>query len=148
VLGVRDGVLLHSLSPIDFRSVAQVVERTEPQEIYNLSGQSSVGLSFTQPAETIESIVLGTLNLLEAVRLVDKTIRFYNAGSSEIFGDIGNVAATDPQPIARRVPMGWPRQPQFPLLPTIGSPMDCSLVQGYCSIMNRHCDPSASLRAR
>ena len=105
-LGVRDSVSLHSLSPADFRSVAQVVERTAPQEIYNLSGQSSVGLSFTQPAETIESIVLGTLNLLEAVRSVDKTIRFYNAGSSEIFGDIGGVAATESTAYRPKSPYG------------------------------------------
>jgi len=62
-LGVRDRVQLHSVSPADFCSVAQAIKNIEPDEIYNLSGQSSVALSFTQPIETIESIALGTLNV-------------------------------------------------------------------------------------
>src|SRR5579871_136368 len=65
-LGIRDKVHLSSMSPTDFRSVVQTVERVAPDEIYNLSGQSSVALSFTQPAETMDSIISGTLNLLEA----------------------------------------------------------------------------------
>src|SRR6266508_184850 len=69
-LGIQDRVTLHSMSPVDVQSVIQVVERVAPQEIYDLSGQSSVALSFTQPAETLESIVLGTLNMLEAMRRV------------------------------------------------------------------------------
>ena len=105
-LGLRDRVTLHSLSPVDFRSVSQVVETVAPREIYNLSGQSSVGLSFTQPAETIESIVMGTLNLLEAVRLVNPKIRVYNAGSSEIFGDTGGAAANESTAFRPRSPYG------------------------------------------
>jgi GDPmannose 4,6-dehydratase len=60
-----------------------------------LSGQSSVGLSFNQPVETLESIVTGTLNLLEGIRFLERPIKFYNAGSSECFGDIGDQAATE-----------------------------------------------------
>jgi GDPmannose 4,6-dehydratase len=56
-LGIRDDVQLHSMSPVDFRSVLQTIQRVKPDDVYNLSGQSSVGLSFTQPAETIESII-------------------------------------------------------------------------------------------
>ena len=93
-LGVGEQVILHSLSPWDFRSVMQVLEKARPDEIYNLSGQSSVALSFTQPTETIESIIFGTLNLLEAMRMVGPQMRLYNAGSSESFGDI-TVAAAD-----------------------------------------------------
>ncbi len=52
----------------DFRSVFQALIRIQPDEIYNLGGQSSVGLSFEQPVETMESITIGTLNLLEAIR--------------------------------------------------------------------------------
>jgi GDPmannose 4,6-dehydratase len=104
--GLLDRITLHSLSPVDFRSVMQVVQAAAPQEIYNLSGQSSVGLSFTQPAETLESIVMGTLNLLEAVRLVNPDIRIYNAGSSEIFGDTGGVAANEATAFRPRSPYG------------------------------------------
>jgi GDPmannose 4,6-dehydratase len=106
VFGLRNRVTLHSLSPVDFRSVMQVVEAAAPQEIYNLSGQSSVGLSFTQPAETLESILMGTLNLLEAVRLVNPKIRIYNAGSSEIFGDTGGAAANEATAFRPRSPYG------------------------------------------
>src|SRR5438093_7404663 len=65
-LGICDKVALHSMSPADFQSVAQVTEGVAPDEIYNLSGQSSVSLSFTQPAVT--GIALGTLNMLETLR--------------------------------------------------------------------------------
>ena len=105
-LGIRDRVTLHSLSPIDVRSVVHTVEHVQPQEIYNLSGQSSVGLSFTQPAETIESIVTGTLNILEALRQIGGKIRFYNAGSSEIFGDTGGQPASERTAFRPKSPYG------------------------------------------
>jgi GDPmannose 4,6-dehydratase len=88
----------------DFRSVLQVIRKTAPHEIYNLAGQSSVGLSFQQPVETLESISVATLNLLEAIRFVEQPIRFYNAGSSECFGDTGGAAATETTPFRPRSP--------------------------------------------
>jgi GDPmannose 4,6-dehydratase len=86
-LGIRNSVTAHSANPIDFRSVIQVIERTAPDHVYNLGGQSSVGLSFEQPIETYESIVVATLNILESIRFLKRSIRFYNAASSECFGD-------------------------------------------------------------
>src|SRR5947208_16480449 len=65
-LGICDKIALHSMSPTDFQSVMQVIEDVAPDEIYNLSGQSSVSLSFTQPVETLAGIALGTLNMLES----------------------------------------------------------------------------------
>src|SRR5438309_6494643 len=94
-LGISDKVALHSMSPADFQSVAQVIESVAPDEIYNLSGQSSVSLSFTQPAETLAGIALGTLNMLESLRRLGGRGRFYNAGSSECFGDTGTRAANE-----------------------------------------------------
>lgn len=94
-LGVRERVALRSMAPTDFRSVLEAVEWAAPDEIYSLSGQSSVGLSFDQPAQTLESIVLGTLNLLEAVRLRGGTARVYHASSSECFGDLAGEPATE-----------------------------------------------------
>jgi hypothetical protein len=88
----------------DFRRVLQTVLRVEPDEIYNLAGQSSVGLSFEQPVEAIESIALGTLNLLEAIRFVGRPIRFYNAGSSECLGDTGGAPADEQTPFRPRSP--------------------------------------------
>ncbi|MCK9283721.1 MAG: GDP-mannose 4,6-dehydratase [Rhodocyclaceae bacterium] len=104
-LGILEQVRILSMSPADFRSVLQVISTVQPQEIYNLAGQSSVGLSFGQPRETVESIVIGTLNLLEAIRSVDPAIRFFNAGSSECFGDIaGGLAADENTPFRPRSP--------------------------------------------
>ena len=95
-LGIRNDVETISATSTDFRSVLTAVRRSNPCEIYNLAGQSSVGLSFDQPAETIESILTGTLNILEAIRLQSiSEIRFYNAGSSECFGDTGDVSANE-----------------------------------------------------
>jgi GDPmannose 4,6-dehydratase len=91
-LGIRDRVALESVSLIDFRSVLQVLMKTEPDEVYNLAGQSSVALSFQQPVETLESIAQGTLNLLEAIRFTGRSIKLYNAGSSECFGDTSEPA--------------------------------------------------------
>lgn len=94
-LGIYDQVQFCSMAHNDFRSVLQTLSQVEPDEVYNLAGQSSVGLSFQQPVETLESIATGTLNLLEAVRFLDKPIRFYNAGSSECFGDLGEHGVAD-----------------------------------------------------
>jgi GDPmannose 4,6-dehydratase len=94
-LGIKSRLTLTSMSLIDFRSVLQVITKYQPVEIYNLAGQSSVGLSFSQPVETMESISGGVLNLLEAVRFLNKKIRIYNAGSGEVFGDTGNEPANE-----------------------------------------------------
>jgi GDPmannose 4,6-dehydratase len=88
----------------DFRSVLQTLSRTQPDEVYNLAGQTSVGLSFEQPVEAIESIATGTLNLLEALRFVDRPIRLYSAGSSECFGDTGTQTANENTPFRPRSP--------------------------------------------
>lgn len=104
VLGVRAAVALDSMVPTDFRSVLQALRRHRPDEVYFLAGQTSVGLSFEQPVETLDSISMGTLNLLEAIRFSDRPIRFYNAGSSECFGDTGDAPATEDTPFRPRSP--------------------------------------------
>ena len=103
-LGIDGRVRLESMAVTDFRSVLQIILKTSPAEIYNLAGQSSVGLSFQQPVETLESISIGTLNLLEAIRFVEQPIRFYNASSSECFGDTDGHAATEDTPFRPRSP--------------------------------------------
>ena len=94
-LGIFNQVKLTSMALNDFRSVLQAVTKIRPDEIYNLAGQSSVGLSFEQPVETMESISIGTLNMLEAIRFQGGNVKFYNAGSSECFGDTGQNAANE-----------------------------------------------------
>jgi GDPmannose 4,6-dehydratase len=86
-LGIKDQIHFLSMVPEDFRSVLVSLRKSSPDEVYYLAGQSSVGLSFEQPAETIQSISLGMLNVLEACRMINEDIRIYHAGSSETFGD-------------------------------------------------------------
>lgn len=94
-LGIRDSIRLYSMAPNDFRSVIQTLTKIAPDEIYNLAGQSSVALSFDQPVETLESISVSTLNLLEAIRFINLPIRLYNAGSSESFGNTSGLPACE-----------------------------------------------------
>ncbi|GAB3944203.1 GDP-mannose 4,6-dehydratase [Spirosoma harenae] len=112
-LGIRKNIQLVSISISDFRSVLQTLQRVKPDEVYNLAGQSSVGLSFEQPVETLESISVGTLNLLEAIRFSNLPIKFYNAGSSECFGDTGNLAADEMTPFRPRSPYGVAKAAAF-----------------------------------
>lgn len=103
-LGIREQVKLESMSLTDFRSVLQVLVKIQPDEVYNLAGQSSVGLSFDQPVETLESIATGTVNLLEAIRFTGAPIKLYNAGSSECFGETREGSASETTPFRPRSP--------------------------------------------
>ncbi len=103
-LGVDHQVEVVSMAPNDFRSVLQTITRCRPDEVYNLAGQTSVGLSFEQPVETIESIAIGVLNLLEAIRFANQPMRLYNAGSSECFGSTGEQPANEDTPFRPRSP--------------------------------------------
>ena len=103
-LGLLSNMQTASMAVNDFRSVLHTLRHFEPDEVYNLAGQTSVGLSFEQPVETMESIVSGTINFLEAIRFVDHPIRFYNAGSSECFGDTGDMTASECTPFKPQSP--------------------------------------------
>jgi GDPmannose 4,6-dehydratase len=112
-MGIRKDVQLASVALNDFRSVLQVLFKVQPDEIYNLAGQSSVSLSFEQPVETQESIYLGTLNLLEAIRFTGKAIKLYNASSSECFGDLGGQPATEETAFRPRSPYAVAKSAAF-----------------------------------
>lgn len=100
-IGVYDRVTLHSASLLEFRNLLQVIATVEPDEIYNLAGQTSVALSFEQPIEALESIGSGTFQILEVIRYLKAPIRFYNASSSESFGDIADGEAADESTLFR-----------------------------------------------
>jgi GDPmannose 4,6-dehydratase len=112
-LGLRDQVNFTSITLNDFRSVLQALIKIQPDEVYNLAGQTSVALSFDQPVETMESISIGTLTLLEAIRFSELPIKFYNAGSSECFGDIIGAAANEQTPFAPRSPYAVAKSAAF-----------------------------------
>lgn len=88
-LGIAEQVTLHALDPQEAPAVTALFDAVRPQEIYHLAAQSSVGLSFRQPRETTESIVGGTLNVLDALRVLGLPARLFNAASAECFGDTG-----------------------------------------------------------
>ena len=102
-LGVKNRVRLCSMVTSDFRSVLTVLQRVDADEIYNLAGQTSVGMSFEYPVETFDSILIGTMNLLECIRLLKKPVKFYNAGSSEVYGNT-NGPANEETPFRPRSP--------------------------------------------
>jgi len=103
-LGIHGEVEVGSVALNDFRSVLQALNKVRPDEIYNLAGQSSVGLSFEQPVETFESVSIGTLNLLEAIRFIGQPMKLYNACSSECFGNTEGLPATEETPFKPRSP--------------------------------------------
>jgi GDPmannose 4,6-dehydratase len=93
-LAIADQVTIHPAAVQDFAAVLGIIRTVRPSEIYVLAAQSSVGLSFEQPLETVSSITTGTLNVLEAVRLSKLDCRIFHASSSECFGNTP-VAATE-----------------------------------------------------
>jgi GDPmannose 4,6-dehydratase len=112
-LGIHADVEMISLAPNDFRSVLKVLSGVSPDEIYNLAGQTSVGLSFEQPVECMESIAGGTLNFLEVIRYLNTSCRFFSAGSTECFGDTNGVPANETTAFHPRSPYGVAKSTSF-----------------------------------
>jgi GDPmannose 4,6-dehydratase len=86
--------MLEECDLLDISNVIALINKYKPHEIYNLAAQSSVGLSFKQPIGTINFNIISVLNLLEAIRLVNSDIRFYQASSSEMYGKVVNLPVT------------------------------------------------------
>ena len=112
-LNIFEKVKLHSMSLIDFRSVMQTILEIKPNEIYNLAGQTSVGLSFVQPVETLESISIGTLNILEVIRFHKLDTKFYNASSGECYGETVGAGANEDTPFKPRSPYAVAKSAAF-----------------------------------
>jgi len=90
----------------DLGAAVRLLNLTKPNEIYNLAAQSFVGVSFDQPITTAQISGLGPVNLLEAIRIVDPSIRFYQASTSEMFGKVQSVPQTEDTPFYPRSPYG------------------------------------------
>ncbi len=105
-LGIAGELETLTLDATDPAAVTALLKAVEPDELYNLGGESSVAASFAQPIETMKSIVLATATLIEAIRGLRRPCRFYSAGSSEIFGDIGDRAADETTRVAPLSPYG------------------------------------------
>jgi GDPmannose 4,6-dehydratase len=113
LLKIDNKIIPISININDFRSTLQTILKIQPDEIYNLAGQSSVNISFDQPIETIESITIGTLNILEAIRFSGLNIKFYNAGSSECFGDTLTFRANENTPFKPKSPYAIAKSSAF-----------------------------------
>ncbi len=107
-LGILDNpsLSLVEFDLIDQGNVINIINRIRPQEIYNLAAQSFVGVSFEQPCLTASVSGVGVLKLLEAIRIVDKSIRFYQASTSEMFGLVQQVPQSEETPFYPRSPYG------------------------------------------
>lgn len=101
---LRDKVQLHQADLLDQLSIVRLVEEVQPHHLYNLAAQSFVPTSFEQPLLTAEFTALGVTRVLEAVRTVDRSIRVYQASSSEMFGTVREEPQTETTPF-------WPRSP-------------------------------------
>jgi len=107
-LGIQDHKNLHLVEYdlTDLGASISLITKTQPDEIYNLAAQSFVGVSFEQPTTTAQITGLGALNLLEAVRLVNRKIRYYQASTSEMFGKVQAIPQTEDTPFYPRSPYG------------------------------------------
>ena len=108
-LGIQNHPNLHLLEYDlnDQTSNIRLIEKTQPDEIYNLAAQSFVGVSFDQPLSTAQTTGIGCLHLLEAIRIVNPKIKFYQASTSEMFGKVQQVPQTEDTPFYPRSPYGF-----------------------------------------
>ena len=107
-LGIQNNPDLHLLEHdlTDLSASIRLLEQAEATEVYNLAAQSFVGVSFDQPITTAEITGIGPLKLLEAIRIVDRDIRFYQASTSEMFGKVQAVPQSETTPFYPRSPYG------------------------------------------
>ncbi len=107
-LGIQNHPNLHLVEYdlTDLGSTIALMQKVQPDEIYNLAAQSFVGVSFDQPSTTAQITAIGCLNLLEAIRLVNPNIRFYQASTSEMFGKVQAIPQIESTPFYPRSPYG------------------------------------------
>jgi len=103
---IKDKITLRQADLLDQLSIVELIDECRPNEIYNLAAQSFVPTSWAQPLLTGEFDALGVTKVLEAIRLIDKNIKFYQASSSEMFGKVKEVPQTENTPFYPRSPYG------------------------------------------
>ena len=118
-LGIEDRIHLIPGNLLSPSNIISILETIQPAEVYNLASQSSVGLSFEQPRETMEFNILSTVNLLEAIKTLKLPARFYQASSSEMYGRVGGHL-----PVVENSPM-------YPV-----SPYGISKMAAHCITVN------------
>jgi GDPmannose 4,6-dehydratase len=127
-LGVRSEVQIVPFDLLEYSNMRRTIEKVQPDEVYNLAAQSFVGLSFEQPIFTGDVDALGVARLLEAIRDVNPSIRFYQASTSEMFGKVQSVPQDERTPFYPRSPYG----------------VACTPVRASSSTMNHRCEGPSS----
>ena len=122
----------------DQTSNIRLLEKTQPDEVYNLAAQSFVGVSFDQPIYTAQTTGLGTLHILEAIRIVNPKIKFYQASTSEMFGKVQEIPQTEETPFYPRSPYGFSKL--FAHWATINYRESYDIF-GVCGILFNHESP-------
>ena len=105
-MATKTNFILHYGDMTDSQSVSKLISKTQPDEIYNLAAQSHVAVSFEIPEYTSNADALGTLRILEAINNSKKKIKFYQAGTSEMFGKVVETPQTEKTPFYPRSPYG------------------------------------------
>ena len=133
----KDRVTLVQADLTDQVSIIDAVDEIRPAEVYNLAAQSFVPTSWKQPILTGDVTALGATRVLEAIRMVDKSIRFYQASSSEMFGHVQEVPKKESTPFYTRSPYGVAKVYGHWITVIIVRAMTFSLVREFYLIMNR-----------
>ena len=106
---IHDRISLRQADLLDQLSLINLIEEVRPDEIYNLAAQSFVPTSWQQPVLTAEFTALGVTRMLEAIRLVNRKIKFYQASSSEMFGKVLEIPQSEKTPFTHAVRMASPK---------------------------------------
>ena len=106
ILGVFDKVHLYDFDLLEVSNIQKIIKEIMPDEIYNLAAQSFVPSSFTVPIVTADINALGTLRILDAIHLINKKIKFYQASTSEMFGKVKEIPQNESTPFHPRSPYG------------------------------------------
>lgn len=101
-----DHVIIRKCNLLNINDIIDIITEYKPVEIYNLAAQSSVGISFEQPWDTINFNILSVLNILEAIKKIDRRIKFYQASSSDMYGNIDSLPVTERSIIHPSSPYG------------------------------------------
>ena len=143
-LGIENHPNLHLIEYdlTDQANSIRMVAEIRPDEIYNLAAQSFVGVSFEQPLATAHITGLGCVHLLEAIRIVDKNIKFYQASTSEMFGEVQEIPQTEKTPLYPRSPYGVAKQYAHWMTINYQESYD---IFGSCGILFNHESPLRGL---
>lgn len=112
-LKIEKYIKFYEIEPSNFEEIFNLIKSINPDEIFNMSGETSVATSFINPQRCINSISTVTLNILESIRIINKNIKLFSAGSSECFGNVKDDYANEKTPFMPRSPYGCAKAAAF-----------------------------------